>query len=67
MDKVLEDLYELVAEAYRNALMNGDNLNEWTAEAVAEDMCSYDADIENYFIADVVWCVEKFRETEFSK
>lgn len=62
MDKTLENLYELVIEAYQNAVQNGHNLDEWTAEEVAEDMCSYDADIEKYFIADVVYCVEKLRE-----
>ena len=62
MDKNLENLYELVADAYQNALLNGYKLDEWTAEAVAEDMCSHDADIEKYFIADVVYCVEKLRK-----
>lgn len=62
MDKTLETLYSLVTEAYHNALLNGYKLDEWTAEAVAEDMSSYDADIEKYFIADVVYCVEKLRE-----
>jgi hypothetical protein len=57
-------LYDLVIEAYWNAIMNGDKLNDWTAEEVALDMCEYDADIEPYPLEEVIAAVEQFRKNK---
>ena len=55
-------LSDLVIEAYWNAMMNGDKLNEWTAEEVAEDMWNYDADIAEFPLEDVIKAVKEFRK-----
>ena len=57
-----DKLYGLVVEAYWNAIMNGDKLNDWTAEEVALDMIEYDADIEPYPIEEVIAAVKQFRK-----
>jgi hypothetical protein len=44
--------------------MNGDKLNDWTAEEVALDMCEYDADIEPYPLEEVITAVEQFRKNK---
>jgi hypothetical protein len=62
IDKNLETLYSFVVEAYQNAIENGYDLDTWTAQEVAEDMCTYDSEVENYFIEDVVYCVEHYRK-----
>jgi len=55
-------LSDLVNEAYWNAIMNGNKLNDWTAEEVAEDMWNYDADIAEFPLEDVIKAVKEFRK-----
>lgn len=63
MDPLLARLQTLVEEAYKNAVFNGYNMDLLTDLEVAEDMQSYDAEIEKYFISDVVHCVEQYRKS----
>lgn len=56
-----DKLYQLVKEAYENAIDNGYNLEYMTSQEVAEDMHSLDADIEEYPIEEVEICVNLYR------
>lgn len=50
-------LQQKVREAYTNALQNGVNLDLETPEAVAVDMLTLDADLENETLESVKECV----------
>lgn len=54
-------LYELVKEAWQNATENGYTLELMSSEAIAEDMCEYDADIQEYPLEDVLVAVNLYR------
>ena len=56
-----EKLYSLVSEAYQNATFNGYNLELMTDEELAEDMRSYDAEIEQYPRQAVLLCIKQYR------
>ena len=55
-------LYDLVAEAYRNAIDNDYDLSEWTIDEVALDMWTFDADIAEFHIQEIADAVREYRE-----
>ena len=55
-------LFDLVSEAYENAIFNGYNMKLLTDEEVAEDMWNYDADIAEFPLEDVIKAVKEFRK-----
>ena len=57
----MSKLYALVVEAYQNALDNGYDMNALTSEEVAEDMCSFDAAVEEYSYEEILACVKTYR------
>jgi hypothetical protein len=58
-------LYQLVVQSYKIAIANGYDLDEWSALEVAQDMCAYDADIEDYSEKEVLMCVESYRKNRY--
>ena len=59
-----EELKANVSEAFSNAFENGFDFTGWTPRAIAEDMCSYDSDIENYEVEDVERAVRQHIEEQ---
>lgn len=59
-------LIEHVREAFVNAAENGCTFDGWSDDEIAVDMCTYDADIEQYDVEDVEEAVAKVRP-EFVK
>jgi len=57
-------LIERVQSALRNAAENGYHFTGWSAERVAEDMVSYDSDLEMEEVDDVARAIEKIWRKE---
>lgn len=56
---------QLVRTAYDNAIEGGygDDLNRMTPEQVAVDMTSFDSDLEDKDLDEVILAVKKYRES----
>jgi len=54
-------LIDIVAEAYRNAIENGYEIDKWTDEDIAIDMCEYDADLEMFPTEEIEECLKQLR------
>lgn len=57
------NLYMHVQEAYTNALENGyDEIEDWSAEELATDMCTYDSVLEAHPIELVAEAIREYRK-----
>lgn len=52
----------IVSEAYKNAVQNGYDLDSMTADEIADDMITFDSDLEGNDFISVVRMIKKLRD-----
>lgn len=55
------DLYELVAASYELVESNGQDMDSWSAERVAEDMHEFDGSLMEFDVDRIEQAVEAYR------
>lgn len=57
----MNDIYDKVVEAYKNALENDYNINSWSASDIAEDLQECCSDLEYEKLIDIKECIVRYR------